>query len=79
MQHVQNFESLGERKQAVAPLRVTVVQPSIWEQVKAKVEQVLTVETKAEVIFGTVTILLASGLCLGLARALAHYTIVPWP
>jgi hypothetical protein len=79
MQHVQNFESLGGRKQTVAPLRVTVVRPSIWEQVKTKVEQVLAMETKAEVIFGAVTILLALGLFVGLARALAHYTIVPWP
>jgi hypothetical protein len=75
MQSVQEFQ---------APLRqpslhISTVQPSLWEQVKARVTSKLTVETIAELVFGAITVLLTTGLFVGLARALAHYTIIPLP
>ena len=79
MQHVHNIESLPGQRQSLAPLRVTVVQPSVWERINAKVEQALSQEPVAEAVFGAVTVLLAAGLFVSFARALAHYTIVPWP
>jgi hypothetical protein len=79
MQHVHNIEPLRGQRQALAPLRVTVVQPSVWERINAKVDQALSQERVAEAIFGAVTVLLAAGLFVSFARALAHYTIVPWP
>jgi hypothetical protein len=79
MQHVHSFESPHGQKQSVTPLRVTVVQPSVWTRMKTKIEQTLSPETMAEVIFGSATVLLTAGMFIALARALAHYTIVPLP
>ena len=78
MQHIHNVESLGQ-KQSITPLRVTVVRPSVWGRIKAKVDQTLSQEPVAEAVFGAVTILLATGLFMSFARALEHYTIIPWP
>lgn len=79
MQHVHNVESLHGQRHSLAPLRVTVVQPSLWERLKTKMDQALSQEPVAEAVFGAVTVLLATGIFVSLARALAHYTIVPWP
>ena len=79
MQHVHNVESLRGQRQSLAPLRVTVVQPSVWKRINAKVDQVLSQEPVAEAVFEAVTVLLAAGLFVSFARALTHYTIVPWP
>ena len=79
MQHVHNIEPLRGQRQSLAPLRVTVVQPSVWERITAKMDQALSQERVAEAVFGAVTVLLTTGLFVSFARALAHYTIVPWP
>ena len=79
MQHVQNFSSLPGQKQAISPLRISVVQPASWERLKAKVDQVLSRDTVAEIVFGTVTTVLASGLLFSFVRALMQYTIIPAP
>ena len=79
MQHVHNVESLRDQEQSLAPLRVTLVQPSVWKRINAKVDQLLSQESVALAVFGTVTVLLATGLFMSFARALAHYTIVPLP
>ncbi len=79
MQNVHNMESLGGQRQSLTPLRVTVVQPSAWERLKAKVDQALSQAPVAEAVFGAVTVVLAAGLFLSFARALAHYTIIPIP
>ncbi len=79
MQHVHNVESMRDQRESLAPLRVTLVQPSVWKRINAKVDQLLSQESVALAVFGTVTVLLASGLFMSFARALAHYTIVPLP
>jgi hypothetical protein len=79
MEHVQELRPLFGQKQPVAPLRVTTVQPSMWKRVTAKVEKTLSVEKSAEIIFGAATVLLTAGLFVSLARAVAHYTIIPVP
>lgn len=79
MQHVHSFESSHGQEQSVTPLRVTVVQPSVWRRLQMKVEQTLSSETSAEIIFGSATVLLTIGVFVALARAVAHYTIVPMP
>jgi len=79
MQHVQQLEPLLRQQAPVAPLRITTVQPSVWKRVTANVARALSVEKRAEIIFATVTVLLATGLFVSLARALANYTIIPWP
>jgi hypothetical protein len=79
MQHVQKIEPLMGPKSPVAPLRVTTVRPSLWERMRAWAEKTLTTEMRAEIVFATATILLAGGLFASLARALAHYTIIPLP
>jgi len=75
MQHIQRLDSLGRQSQPFTPLRLTTVRPSTWERLRARLEKTFT----ADVIFGTVTVLLASGLFISFARALAHYTIIPLP
>ena len=79
MQHVHNIEPLRGQRQSLTPFRVTVVQPSVRERITAKVDQALSQERVAGAIFGAVTVLLATGLFVSFARALAHYAIVPWP
>ena len=79
MQHVQQLEPLLRQQPPVMPLRLTTVQPSLWRRVTAKVEKTLSVEKNVEIIFATVTFLLATGLFVSLARAVANYTIIPWP
>jgi len=79
MQHVHNVESLHGQRQSLAPLQVTVVQPSVWKRINTKVDRILSQESVAEAVFGTVTVLLAAGLFVSFARELAHYTIVPLP
>lgn len=79
MQHIQKIEPLMGQKSPVAPLRVTTVRPSPWERMRAWAAKTLSAETRAEIAFGTATILLTGGLFVSLARALAHYTIIPWP
>jgi hypothetical protein len=60
-------------------LRVTVIQPSLWKRMKAKVAQRLTAEMIAEFVLGAATVLLTTELFVTLARALEHYTIIPLP
>jgi hypothetical protein len=80
MQHVHNvIESLHRQRYAHTPPRVTIVQPSLWERLRTKMDQTLSQERVAAAVFGTVTVLLTVGLFVGLARALAHYTIIPLP
>ena len=79
MQSVQEFKTPLRHEQSVAPLRVTIVQPSLWKQMKAKVAQTLTTETIAEIVLRAATVLLTTGLFVSLARALEHYTIIPLP
>ena len=79
MQHVHSFESSHGQQQPLTPLRVTIVQPSVWQRLKMKVEQTLSSETSAEIIFGSATVLLTLGMFIALARAVAHYTIIPLP
>jgi hypothetical protein len=44
MQHVHNIEPLRGQRQSLAPLRITVVQPSVWERITAKMDQALSQE-----------------------------------
>lgn len=78
MQHARQLGPFTERQPSVAPLRVTTVRPSVREQVRAWVQKIPT-EDRAEVILGITTIVLVTGLFVGFARALAHYTIIPLP
>ncbi|MBI3301402.1 MAG: hypothetical protein HYZ72_04895 [Deltaproteobacteria bacterium] len=79
MQHVQKLEPLAGQQPAITPLRVIVVHPSVWKRVRAWARRTLTEETVAEFVLGTATIFLTVCLFVGLARALEHYTIIPWP
>ncbi len=79
MHSVHNVESLNGQKHSLVPLRVTVVQPSAWERLKAKVDRVLSQAAVAEAVFGAVTVVLTAGIVISLARAVAHYTIIPIP
>jgi hypothetical protein len=79
MQHVHKLEPFGQQTSPVAPLRISTVRPSIWERATARIDKTLSTEAAAEVAFGVATVLLVAGLFVGLARALAHYTIIPWP
>jgi hypothetical protein len=79
MQHVHKLTPLGQQTSPVAPLRITTVRPSIWERATARIEKALSSEAAVEAVFGIVTVILVTGLFVGLARALAHYTIVPMP
>jgi hypothetical protein len=79
MQHVHKWEPLGQQTSPVAPLRITTVRPSVWERATARIEKTLSTEAAAEAVFGVATVLLTAVLFVSLARALAHYTIIPWP
>jgi hypothetical protein len=79
MQHARKLGPFTEHQPPVAPLRVTVVRPSVRERVRAWARRTLTEETVAEVIFGTATVFLVTVLFVSFARALAHYTIIPLP
>ena len=79
MQHVHKLEPLSQQTSPVAPLRITTVRLSVWERATARIEKTLSTEVVAEAVFGVATVLLAVGLFMSLARALAHYTIVPLP
>lgn len=79
MQQARKLGPFTERQPSVAPLRVTMVRPSVRERVRAWAQKTLTEETVAEVIFDTATIFLVTVLFVSFARALAHYTIIPLP
>jgi hypothetical protein len=79
MQHVHKLTPIGQQTSPVTPLRITTVRPSAWERATARIAKTLSTEAAAEVVFGVATILLVAGLFVSLARALAHYTIVPMP
>ena len=79
MQQARKLGPFTEQQPSVAPLRVTTIRPSMWEQVRAWTQRTLTAETVAEVIFGTATIFLVMVLFVSFTRALAHYTIIPLP
>jgi hypothetical protein len=79
MQSIQQVQGPLNRNKGISPLHVLVVQPSLWERIKTKVQQSFSTETVAEITLGAVTMLLTTGLLVGLARALAHYTIIPAP
>lgn len=79
MQHVQKFEPLIGQKPPLAPLRVTTLRPSLWEQAKRWAQRTFTAETLVEIGFASATVFLLVFLLVGLARGLEHYTIIPWP
>jgi hypothetical protein len=79
MQNIHKLTPLGQQTSPVAPLRITTVRPSAWERATARIEKMLSTEAAAEAVFGVATVLLVAGLFVSLARALAHYTIVPMP
>ncbi|MGE0682798.1 MAG: hypothetical protein AB7P69_18085 [Candidatus Binatia bacterium] len=79
MQHTHKLTPFGRQTSPVAPLRITTIRPSAWERATARIEKMLSTEATAEAVFGVATVLLAAGLFVSLARALAHYLIVPLP
>ena len=79
MQHVQKFEPSIGQNPSLIPLRVTTLRPSLGEQAQRWAQRTFTVETLAEVSFAGATVFLLVFLLVGLARGLAHYTIIPWP
>ncbi len=79
MQHVQQIETLTGQRSPVAPLRVTTVQPSLWQRIQTQMKETGMAETLAEVILATATFSLVGGLLFGLYRALESYTIIPLP
>lgn len=79
MQRVQKLGPLAGQRPALTPLWVTTFRPSVWERVRVWAQRTLTEETVTEVALGTFTLSLLVWLFVGLARALEHYTIIPWP
>ena len=79
MQNIQQFETLAGKQPAVSPLRVTAIHPSMQKRLRAWANRTLTEETVAEAALVTASISLMVWLFVGLARALEHYTIIPWP
>lgn len=79
MQHVQKLEPALGQNPSLAPLRVTTLRPSVWEQMKRWAQRTLTAETLVEIGFASATVFLLVVLLVGLARGLEHYTIIPWP
>jgi hypothetical protein len=79
MEYVHKFTSLTKQERPVAPLPVTLVRPGIWERLKTTVKATYSTELFMELVFGVSTFLLTVGLFIGLARGLAHYTIIPMP
>jgi hypothetical protein len=79
MQHVRKLEPLGQQTSPVAPLRILTIRPSAWERATERIGKTLSSEAAVEAVFGVATVLLVAGLFISLARALAHYTIIPLP
>lgn len=79
MQHAQKLEPLAGQRPTLAPLRVAVRGPSLWERGKTWAQRTLTAETVAEIVLGVFTLCLALWLCVSFSLALQNYTIVPLP
>ena len=79
MQHVQRIDPLTGQHAPLAPLRVTMVQPSSWQRLQTQMKETGTAETITEVILATTTFSLVGGLLFALYRALELYTIIPLP
>ena len=79
MQHVQQIETLAGQRSPITPLRVTTVQPSLWQQIQTRMKESGMAETVTEAILATATFSLVGGLLFGLYRALEQYTIIPLP
>jgi hypothetical protein len=79
MQQVQKIHSFPGRQETVPPLRVTTVQPSLVGRIKLWVIRAFPRETITEILLGVFTLYLLAVLFIGVARGMAHYTIVPMP
>ena len=79
MQHVQQIEPLGSQRSPLTPLRVTTVQPSLRQRIRARMKETSLTETITEAILATATFSLVGGLLFSLYRALEHYTVIPLP
>jgi len=79
VQNVQKINPLAGRHAPLAPLRITTVQPSWWQQIQTRMKETGVTETVTEAILAVTTFSLVGGLLFSLYRALEHYTIIPLP